>query len=95
MNIVFLILSKTPWGVTTPFSYWGGWILRSVGVSIENWSYFAGPHKAALTQNILTNGGSLVNLGVIFGALLASICQTEHPSGGGVGEESKSGGDGM
>jgi uncharacterized membrane protein YedE/YeeE len=77
LNIAFFILSKTPWGITTPFSYWGGWILRSAGVPIEHWGYFAGPHKAALTQNILTNGGSLVDLGIIFGALLASLAASQ------------------
>jgi uncharacterized membrane protein YedE/YeeE len=77
LNTAFLMLSKTPWGVTTPFSYWGGWILRSVGIPIEKWAYFAGPHKAALDLNFFTHGGSLVNLGVIFGALLASLAASQ------------------
>lgn len=77
LNIAFFALSKNPWGVTTPFSYWGAWVVKTFGVSIEKWAYFAGPHKNALNLSLFTHDGSLVNLGIIFGALLASLAASQ------------------
>lgn len=77
LNILLFWIIRTPWGVTTPFSYWGAWVLQNVGVQIENWGYFAGPHKQALTTGFFTHGGTLMNLGVIVGALLASLAASQ------------------
>lgn len=77
LNIALFALSKAPWGVTTPFSYWGGWIVKTLGVPVEKWFYFAGPHKDALKLTFLTHQGSLMDLGIIVGALLASLAASQ------------------
>lgn len=77
LNIALFALSKIPWGVTTPFSYWGAWVAQTFGVHVEKWFYFAGPHKNALNMSFFTNQGSLMNLGVIVGALLASLAASQ------------------
>ncbi|HYH03289.1 MAG TPA: YeeE/YedE thiosulfate transporter family protein [Bacillota bacterium] len=77
LNIAFFVLTNGPWGVTTPFSYWGAWIVKAVGVPVEKWGYFAGPHNFALKLNFLNHGGSLLNLGIIVGALLASLAASQ------------------
>jgi uncharacterized membrane protein YedE/YeeE len=77
LNIALFAVSKIPWGVTTPFSYWGAWIAKTFGVHVEKWFYFAGPHKSALKLTFLTHEGTLMNLGIIVGALLASLAASQ------------------
>ncbi len=77
LNIALFAISKIPWGVTTPFSYWGAWVAKTFGIHVENWFYFAGPHKSALNMSFFTHQGSIMNLGVIVGALLASLAASQ------------------
>lgn len=77
LNILYFALSKSPWGVTTPFSYWGAWILKGFGTRIQDWGYFAGPHQDALKLTFLTHSGSLLDIGIIFGALLSSLAASQ------------------
>ncbi|MEM1484180.1 YeeE/YedE thiosulfate transporter family protein [Oscillospiraceae bacterium PP1C4] len=62
------------WGVTGTFANWGAWIYQAFGGDISNWSYFAGEKaQATLANGFLHDGGSIRNLGIIFGALAATL----------------------
>jgi uncharacterized membrane protein YedE/YeeE len=62
-----------PWSVTFGFTLWGGKIATALGVDLSAapfWQW-AGP-KRALAQSVLTDTSSLVDIGMIFGAMAAA-----------------------
>lgn len=78
LNIALFISTGKPWGVTTALSYWGAWLYKLVGGNPEGWAYFQNKsHAAALSSNFLSNGGSMANLGIILGALLATLLASQ------------------
>ncbi len=77
LNISIFASSGSPWGVTSPFALWGTWIYEAFGGSVENWVYFAGSHGQALSKGFMANGGSIRNVGIIVGALLATLLASE------------------
>ncbi len=78
LNISLFILAGKPWGITGAFANWGAWIYKAVGGHPENWSYFqSGSHAESFGQSFLTNGLSIQNLGIILGALLATLLASQ------------------
>lgn len=80
LNIALFTATGNPWGVTTPFSYWGAWIWKAIGGHPESWGYFAegtAHGKALMQQTFLTNGGSIMNLGIVIGALFATLAASQ------------------
>ncbi|WP_242960812.1 YeeE/YedE thiosulfate transporter family protein [Clostridium peptidivorans] len=78
LNIAMLASSGSAWGVTTPFSYWGAWIYKALGGHPENWFYFQQKsHAAGLSGGFLNNGHSVSNIGIIAGALLATLLASQ------------------
>ncbi len=73
-QIVTLAATGNPWGVSGVFANWGAWLYRAVGGSVDSWYYFANKGaQATLNAGILHHAGSMRNLGIIFGALLAAL----------------------
>lgn len=74
----FIIFGK-PWGVTTTFGIWGAKLMSYVGATPENWLYFQ--NHASMGKSYVTpffqDGGSIRNLGIIFGATLATLLASE------------------
>lgn len=78
LNIALFIVTGSPWGVTTPFAYWGAWVMKAFGGHPEAWAFFQNEANAkALAQTFLTNRGSVQNIGIIFGALLATLLASQ------------------
>lgn len=77
LNIATFASSGSPWGVTSPFALWGTWIYEAFGGSVENWVYYAGKHGQALANGFMANGGGIRNIGIIVGALLATLLASE------------------
>ncbi|MCF4151309.1 YeeE/YedE family protein [Dethiosulfovibrio sp. F2B] len=77
LNIAIFASSGKPWGVTSPFALWGTWIYETLGGSVDTWVYYAGSHGKALSKGLLANGGSIRNIGIIVGALLATLLASE------------------
>ncbi len=76
LNITLFMASGSPWGVTTAFANWGSWIFQALGGEPEKWAFYAAnpSNMQALTEtNFLTNTQSVQNIGIIFGALLATL----------------------
>lgn len=70
LNIVVLLVTGRPWGVTAAFRLWASKILDTVGVDVASWSYWT--DRPGLDQTILADNTSVANLGIIVGALIAS-----------------------
>ncbi len=75
LNIVMLAATGKAWGVTTSLTFWGAWIWEMVGGDPHGWAYFTEvkPGFNAAGFDFFKDAGSLTNLGIIFGALLATL----------------------
>ena len=77
-QIVTFATSGNPWGVSGVFANWGAWIFEAVGGSVDRWHYFSSPGaQATLEGGLLNHPGSLRNLGIIFGALFATLAASQ------------------
>ena len=68
--LTFLVAGR-PWGITSGFALWGAKIFQAVGIPVETWPYWAG-QKGALEASVLRDATSVMNFGIIFGALAAA-----------------------
>ncbi|MCI2419806.1 YeeE/YedE family protein [Saccharopolyspora sp. K220] len=72
LNAVVLLTRGTPWGITSAFVLWGSKALQAVGVDVASWPYWQGERAAALTSPVLADSTSVLDFGIIVGALVAS-----------------------
>jgi uncharacterized membrane protein YedE/YeeE len=74
VNIATLLLAGRPWGVTSAFALWGAKAAAVLGVPVHTWPYWTAPaQKAALEGSVLNDVTSVMNFGIVLGALLASM----------------------
>jgi uncharacterized membrane protein YedE/YeeE len=74
VNIATLTIGGRPWGVTSAFALWGAKWFAALGIDVASWSYWMAPAQAAaLKSSVLMDVTSVMNFGIILGALLASI----------------------
>ncbi|MCC3751295.1 MAG: YeeE/YedE family protein [Halorhodospira halophila] len=74
LNALTLILSGRPWGITAAFALWGAKGFEAVGIEVAQWGYWQLPGNArALEASVLADATSVVNFGIILGALLAAV----------------------
>lgn len=76
-NIAIFVINGKPWGVTSTFAFWGAWIFKALGGHPESWVYFQGSSGETLAKGFASHTGSMMNLGIIIGALLASLLASE------------------
>jgi hypothetical protein len=71
--------TERPWGVTTALTYWGAWSWQLFGGDPHGWAYFkevsTGFNAPGLT--ILNDAGSLIDFGLIGGALAATLLASQ------------------
>jgi len=73
VNIATLTLAGRPWGVTSAFALWGSKMLAAVGVDVAAWPYWqTAGNAAALRASVLTDITSVMDFGIILGALMAA-----------------------
>ncbi len=73
VNIATLLLAGRPWGVTSAFALWGAKFLGLVGIDVSHWAYWSRPGAAAsLEASVFTDVTSVMNFGIILGALLSA-----------------------
>ncbi|MFX0550055.1 YeeE/YedE thiosulfate transporter family protein [Hathewaya histolytica] len=77
LNIAIFTITGKPWGVTGPFIYWGAWIYQLLGGHPETWAFFQGENAKVLSKGFLAHSGSMMNIGIIVGALLATLLASE------------------
>ena len=69
--LCFLVFSR-PWGVTAGFALWGAKLIQSVGVPVEEWTYWQGWRANLLEGSVFAHRTSLMNFGIVFGAMGAA-----------------------
>ncbi len=74
VNIATLSIGGRPWGVTSAFALWGAKAAAAIGVPVETWPYWSTPAQAAaLKRSVLADVTSVMNIGIVLGALWASL----------------------
>jgi uncharacterized membrane protein YedE/YeeE len=71
LNFATLWLAGRPWGITSAFALWGGKGLDAAGVDLAAWTNWGGM-VGALERSILFDVTSVMNFGIILGAMLAA-----------------------
>jgi uncharacterized protein len=74
VNIATLLIGGRSWGVTSAFALWGAKWFAALGVDVASWPYWTVPAQAtALKSSVLMDVTSVMDFGIILGALLAAI----------------------
>ena len=71
LNFLTLYLAHRPWGVTSGFALWGAKWFHMAGVDMAAWPYWS-KRMAAVEGSVLRDVTSVMNLGIIVGAMLAA-----------------------
>lgn len=72
LNALTLVIQGTPWGITSAFALWGSKAAQAVGVDVGSWPYWQGARAASLHQSVLADSTSVMDFGIILGALVAA-----------------------
>ena len=72
-NVLTLAISGAPWSITFAFNVWGAKALEMVGVQMSQFEFWQWDYPAmALKDSVLTNIPSVMNFGLLLGAMLAA-----------------------
>lgn len=73
LNFVTLALAGRPWGITSAFALWGSKAAMLLGFDAASWPFWSAPgQQAALQGSVLNDVTSVMDFGIIIGALLAA-----------------------
>lgn len=72
LNALTLMTRGAPWGITSAFALWGSKIAGVFGVDVASWGYWQGANAASLEASIFADSTTVLNMGVILGAFIAS-----------------------
>jgi uncharacterized membrane protein YedE/YeeE len=73
LNVATLLLAGRPWGITWGFTLWGAKLFDAAGIDMSAWTYWQYPAAArALERSVILDTTSVMNFGIIIGALLAA-----------------------
>ena len=73
LNFATLAVAGRPWGITSAFALWGSKAAALVGFEPATWPFWSAPaQQAALDGSVLADATSVMDFGIVFGALLAS-----------------------
>ncbi len=77
-QIAHIATLGSAWGVTSTFANWGAWVFELFGGDVSTWSYFASEKaQNTLAGGFMADGGSIRNIGIIFGALLSTLLASQ------------------
>lgn len=73
LNFATLALSGRPWGVTSAFALWGAKAASVIGIDTASWAYWSTKaNAAALAAPISADVTSVMDIGIVLGAMLAA-----------------------
>ncbi|EIM18880.1 YeeE/YedE family protein [Pseudomonas chlororaphis] len=73
LNFATLALAGRPWGITSAFALWGAKVASGLGVDVGGWVFWQGAANAkALAAPVWQDITSVMDIGIVFGALLAA-----------------------
>lgn len=70
-NVLTLVIAGRPWGETSGFTLWGSKLALAMGFDATHWPYWRGD-PSPLSQSVFDDITSLMDFGIIIGALLAA-----------------------
>lgn len=68
--LTFIVVGR-PWGITSAFALWGAKGFAALGIPVETWPYWSW-QKGALERSVLFDTTSVMDFGVILGAMAAA-----------------------
>ena len=71
-NFATLYLAGRPWGITSAFALWGSKIAALGGIDVASWPYWQGARAASLQESVFYDITSVMDFGIMAGALLAA-----------------------
>ena len=73
LNFATLALAERPWGITSAFALWGSKAAALLGFDPASWPFWSAPaQRAALEGSVLADVTSVMDFGIVLGALLAA-----------------------
>ncbi|QSN64935.1 YeeE/YedE family protein [Caballeronia sp. M1242] len=73
LNFATLALSGRPWGVTSAFALWGAKAASAIGFDVASWPYWMSkPNAATLAAPVSHDVTSVMDIGIVLGAMLAA-----------------------
>ena len=73
LNLATLLVAGHPWSITFAFGLWGAKLVSALGMDVTQWSYWSGGYPArALASSVLADVTSLMDFGIVLGAMLAA-----------------------
>ena len=73
LNYATLALAGRPWGVTSAFALWGAKASLALGLDVSAWPFWQGAaNKAALAAPVANDITSVMDIGIMVGALAAA-----------------------
>ncbi|MEC9483254.1 MAG: YeeE/YedE family protein [Halomonas sp.] len=73
LNFITLALAGRPWGITSAFALWGAKAFEAIGGDVSGWGYWQAPgNAAALEASVWSDITTVMNIGIILGALIAA-----------------------
>ncbi len=70
LNVATLVIAGHPWTIVWGFTLWGGKAALFLGIDVQSWAFWSG--RAALERSLFADTVSVMNMGIIIGALLAA-----------------------
>ncbi len=72
-NLLTLVIAGHPWSITFAFGLWGAKIWSAIGGDAASWPYWSSGYPAvALSRSVLADNISVMDFGLILGAVLAA-----------------------
>lgn len=73
LNIATLLIAGHSWSITFAYGLWGAKIVSALGVDVQSWAFWTWPYPSkALASSVLADVTSIMNFGLLFGAMLAA-----------------------
>lgn len=72
VGIATFLVFQRHWGITSGFALWGAQAAEAMGLSVRGWGYWSGWRAAQLDQSLLADRTSVMNFGIMAGAMAAS-----------------------
>nr|WP_206093807.1 YeeE/YedE family protein [Paludifilum halophilum] len=72
LNAITLLVNGKPWGITSAFALWGSKVAMAWGIDVTQWTYWSGDRAASLQDPVFAHATSVMDFGIILGAILAA-----------------------
>ena len=79
LNLATLLVVGYPWSITYAFGLWGAKIWAAMGGDPGSWAYWSSGYPAqSLNSSVLADTTSVMDFGIILGALLAAALAGQY-----------------